>query len=179
VLASAQSLSGDNGVANTTLSFQRSGGSLQLAVFRSDRVRCAVPLAFVERVLPMMGLSPLPGAPRVVMGLLCLQGQLLPVVDVRRRLLLPDCEYGVAAHLLVLETPRRRLAIATDEVQGVLEVDAFSVASASTVLAAGGPMTGAVSVSDGILLIHDIEAFLSQEEESQLAEATGETEPSQ
>ena len=83
------------------------------------------------------------------------------------------------AHLLVLETPRRRLAIATDEVQGVLEVDAFSVASASTVLAAGGPMTGAVSVSDGILLIHDIEAFLSQEEESQLKEATGETEPSQ
>jgi purine-binding chemotaxis protein CheW len=179
VLASAQSLSGDNGVANTTLSFQRSGGSLQLAVFRSDRVRCAVPLAFVERVLPMMGLSPLPGAPRVVMGLLCLQGQLLPVVDVRRRLGLPDCEYGVAAHLLILQTPRRRLAIATDEVQGVSEIDADSVAPASTVLAAGGPMTGAVSVSDGILLIHDIEAFLSQEEESQLAEATGETEPSQ
>ena len=178
MLASAQSLSGDNGGGDTTLSLQRSGGSLQLAVFRSDRVRCAVPLACVEQVLPMMAVSPLPGAPRVVMGLLCLQGQLLPVVDLRRRLRLPDGEYGVAAHLLVLQTPRRRLAIATDEVQGVSEVDASSVAPASAVLAAGGPMTGAVSVSDGILLIHDIEAFLSQEEESQLTEATRETEPS-
>jgi len=112
------------------------------------------------------------------MGLLSVQGGLLPVVDLRRRLRLPDCEYGVAAHLLILRTPRRRLAIATDEVQGVSEIDADSVAPASTVLADGGPMTGAVSVSDGILLIHDIEAFLSPEEESQLTEATGETEPS-
>lgn len=143
----------------------------RLVVFRVEGVRCAVPLDSVERVLPMIALSALPGAPEVVLGLLNLQGRPLPVVDLHRRFDLPARAYGVAAHLLLVRTRRRRLAVATDEVQGLTEVDAHAVASASSVLAGSGPMAGAVALSDGILLIYDLEAFLSLEEEGQLERA--------
>jgi purine-binding chemotaxis protein CheW len=143
-------------------------GAVRLLAFRIEGLRCAVPLELAERVLPMIALSPLPGAPEAVLGLLNLEGKPLPVVDLGRRLLLPPHDYGLAAHLLLVRTRHRRMAIATDEVQGLTEVPVADVSPASKVLAGRGPMAGAVALSDGILLIQDVEAFLSLEEQDQL-----------
>jgi purine-binding chemotaxis protein CheW len=119
----------------------------------------------------MMAVSPLPSAPRVVIGILSLHGRPVPVVDLRRRLDLPEREYGPDAHLVVLQTPLRRLAIAADEALGLTEVEEGLVASAASLMAGGGPITGAISVGREMLLIHDVEAFLSEDEHGQIVEA--------
>ena len=144
---------------------------LRLVVFSIDGQRYALPLSAAERVLPMVAVSPLPQAPAVALGVINLHGKVIPVLDFRRRLRLPPCDYGLAAHLLVARTRQRTLALPVDEALGVQEVAAEAVTPPDAVLPGIGHVAGIVALADGLLFIHDLDAFLSLDEERQLTEA--------
>lgn len=148
----------------------------QMVTLVVDQGRYAVDLAAVEQVLPMSAISPVPGAPHVVLGAINLHGSVVPVVDIRRRLGLGPFAYGIAAHLLIVRTRRRRLALAADQVFGVARIDQGSVTPTATVLPGLGPVKGIAPLADGILFIYDIEAFLTSAEEGDLDRAVGGTE---
>jgi purine-binding chemotaxis protein CheW len=147
------------------------GTPVQLVVFAAAGLRFALPLAAAERVLRMVSVAPLPGAPGAVAGVVSVHGCPVPVLDIRRRLDLPLREYGVSDHLFIARARGRRLAIPVDEVLGVSEMDDASVTSAGSVFPGLGVVSGIACLPDGIVLIHDLEAFLSVDEERTLGEA--------
>src|SRR5262245_21471826 len=63
-----------------------------LFVFRLAEQHYALPLLTVERVLPMVAVSPLPQAPSLTLGVINLHGLVVPVLDLRRRFGLPAHE---------------------------------------------------------------------------------------
>jgi purine-binding chemotaxis protein CheW len=150
-------------------SWQRS--VFQLVSFVIAEQQYALPFSVVERVLPMVAVSPLPQAPAIALGVINLHGQVIPVLDIRRRLGFPTRDYGLTAHLLVARTHRRTLALPVDEVWGVQEVAAEAVVPPHAILPHLGHVAGIVMLTDGLLVIQDLEAFLSLEEERRLAEA--------
>lgn len=141
---------------------------VRLAVFSVDGHRYGLPLSVTERVLHMVAISPLPGCPEVVLGAINIHGDVVPVLDVRRRLGLPDGEYGPAARLLVARTARRVVALPVDDVLDVLELEPESVDSPDAIVPGMEHVSGVVALADGLLLIHDLDAFFSVEEERQL-----------
>jgi purine-binding chemotaxis protein CheW len=68
----------------------RVSDTTQLVVFRLDERRYALPLAAVERVVRSVTVTPLPGAPAIVLGGINVHGRVLPVLNVRRRFRMPD-----------------------------------------------------------------------------------------
>ncbi|MBI4637217.1 MAG: purine-binding chemotaxis protein CheW [Candidatus Rokubacteria bacterium] len=144
---------------------------LELVVFNLEGHRYALPLLSVQRVLPMVAVSPLPKAPAIAVGVINLHGQVIPVLDIRRRFGLPPRDYGVTDHLLVARTIRRNLALAVDEVLGVSQVGAEAIMPPDAVLPGIGHVMGIVALQDGLLLIHDLDTVLSLDEERQLTEA--------
>ena len=149
---------------------------LQLVVFVIEGQRYALPLSAVERVLPMVAVSPLPQAPAITLGVINVHGRVLPVLDIRRRFGLPPRDYGLRSHLLVARTNRRTLAVPVDEVLGVSEVATEAVTPPDAVLPGIGHVAGIVALPDGLLFIHDLDAFLSLDEESRLTKALEELE---
>ncbi len=145
--------------------------ALELVLFVLDGQRYALPLATVERVLPMAAVAPLPEAPPVALGVINVHGGVIPVLDIRRRFGFPPRDYGITAHLLVARTSRRTLAVPVDEVVGVQEVAVEAVTAPDAVLPGIGRVTGIVALADGLLFIHDLDTFLSLEEERELAGA--------
>lgn len=145
----------------------------RVVLFALDGSRYAVPLDGAERAFRMVAVSALPGAPAPVVGALNLHGSVVPVVDLRRRLGLPAREFDVGAHLLVVRTPRRRLAVLADEVVGVCEIASVSVVPARSVVPGLARIAGIAALPDGLVLIHDLEAFLSADEERSLDQALG------
>jgi purine-binding chemotaxis protein CheW len=139
--------------------------------FVIEEQQYALPLPMVQRVLPMVAVSPLPQAPSIALGVINLHGQVIPVLDIRRRLGFPARDYGLTAHLLVARTSRRILALPVDEVWGVREVAAEAVVPPAAILPHLGHIAGIVVLADGLLVIQDLEALLSLEEEQWLAEA--------
>src|SRR3989304_5552038 len=62
------------------------GSPMRLVLFALDGQRYGLPLARVERALPMVAVAPLPKAPAIALGVINLHGQVIPVLDVGRRL---------------------------------------------------------------------------------------------
>ena len=61
----------------------------EVLLFTLEAQRYALPTSDVRELLRAVRLTPLPRAPAVIEGLLNLRGELLPVLDMRRRFRLP------------------------------------------------------------------------------------------
>lgn len=146
----------------------------RLFVFSSDGQRYAIPLLEVDRVLPMVAVSALSEAPEVVEGVVNVRGEVVPVVDVRRRLGLPARQQGLSARLVLVRTARRVLALAVDSADGVRELDATAVASAEALISGARYVAGIAALPDGLLFIHDLDAYLSLDDERRLDAALAE-----
>lgn len=169
-----QGLSTDARTGQAPADPERAGSHVRFVAFSLNGGRYGLPLSSVERVLPMVAISPLPGAPPAVLGAISIHGAVIPVLDVRRRLGLNAGELGPSARLLVARTGRRTVGVPADDVGGVVTVSEDSVVSSESVLPGIAHVAGVAVLADGLLVIHDLETFFSIDEERQLAEALGE-----
>ena len=147
------------------------GDALAVVVFTLDGGRYGVALSAARRVLPMAAVAPLPGCPDAVLGAINVHGHLTPVFDLRRRLGLAPREYGPSASLLLAQAAARVVALPVDDVHGVEEIPAEQVVPPSGVLPGVEQLAGVAALADGLLLITDLDAFLSLEQERQLDDA--------
>ena len=141
---------------------------VQLVTFLLGDRRYALHLRAVERVIPSVDITPLPKAPEIVLGLINLRGKIIPVLNVRRRFSLPERQIELQDHFIIASTSRRIVALPVDSTGGVIEVSDQEVTAASEVLSGVEHVDGVVRLTSGMLLIHDLERFLSLEEEATL-----------
>lgn len=144
---------------------------LQLVSFRLDHQRYALPLATVERVVQSVEVTPLPHAPTIVLGAINVHGRVLPVLNVRRRFLLPEREVVPTDWFLVAHTARRTVVLVIDQSDGLVERPQTEVIPSSDVTPGLAAFTGLVRLADGLVLIHDLDQFLSLDEAQTLDDA--------
>ena len=145
--------------------------ALSLLVFKLDWLRLAVPLGVVERAEHACEITPLPGAPAAVLGVINLQGRVAAVVDLRRRLGLPQRPIRPADFLVVLQLPQQLFALPVDEVEGVMEIDPTSLVPGETLIDGLAKVQGLVRTPEGLLLIDDPQQFLDVQDMRVLASA--------
>ena len=151
----------------------RSGDSsmnnhLQLVVFALDDQRYALDLSAVERIISAAEVTPLPKAPDIIVGVINVWGAIVPVVNIRRRFRLPERELSIADRMIVARTPRRAVGLIVDTVTGIVEIAEQDVIRAESIIPGTSYLEGVVKVEDGIVLIHDLDKFLSLDEEQTL-----------
>ncbi len=146
-------------------------GTLKLVIFILDGQKFALHLSSVERVVPIVEITQLPKAPEIVMGIINLRGQIIPVVNIRKRFQLPIRETNLADKLVIAQTSRRAIAILVDAVHGVIEYPEQNIITAEDILSNMEYIGGVVKSIDGMVLIHDIDKFLSLDEEEALNKA--------
>ena len=140
----------------------------QLVVFSLDAQRYALRLSAVERVVRAVAVTPLPAAPEIVQGMINIEGQIVPVFNIRRRFRLPEKEMSLNDHLIIARTVRRKVALLADSVSGLVEVPSAMVVDASKILPQIEYVEGVAKLEDGMALIHDLDGFLSLEEDRAL-----------
>jgi purine-binding chemotaxis protein CheW len=147
---------------------------MQLVVFCLGEQRYALPLATVEHVVHAVFVTPLPGAPDIVLGVIDVAGTIVPVLDIRRRFLLPQREIDPAQQFVIARTAGRRVALVVDQVEEVIEVPRSAVVDADRIVQGAVQVTGVVQCNNGLVLIHDLERFLSEGESRLLDKALSE-----
>lgn len=136
-----------------------------------DDRRYGLSLSAVERVLRMVYVTLLPKAPQIVLGVVNVRGRLIPVVNLRRRFRLPERDFALTDQLLIARTARRPVALAADAVTGVLEYSAQEAAGAQDIVPGIEYVESVVKLPDGLVLIHDLDKFLSLDEGESLDRA--------
>ena len=98
-----------------------------------------------------------------MLGAIDVQGQVLPVFNLRRRFQLPERAIDPADHFLIARTSRGAVVLVIDSAQGLLDCPATPMAAQNV-----GPnlarISGVIQLEDGLVLIQDLEHFLSPDE---------------
>ena len=144
---------------------------VQLVVFRLDEQRYALSLAAVERIVRAAEVTLLPNAPPIVLGALDVEGRVLPVLNIRRRFGLREREVSPADQFLIARTAPRTIVLVVDEAQGVIERSQDEIIGSAQIAPGLEQFQGVVRLDDGLVLIHDLDRFLSLDEARALDEA--------
>ena len=128
-----------------------------LVVFEIEGQRHALSMALVERVVRAVALTPAPHAPPSVAGLINVQGTLVPVVNTRRWLGLPERPVRPSDHFLILRFGGRALALPADQVRGVMARTPQSEMAGGEAAVRMGSAAGVVKDAAGMILVHSPE----------------------
>jgi purine-binding chemotaxis protein CheW len=149
--------------------------AVELFVFGLEQRRYALLLDAVVRVVRMAAFVPLPRAPGIVLGMLTVAGELVPVLDLRTRFQLPSRRPAVEDLLVIARTRRRTVALPVQSVEGLQHYGADTIGPVDAVVPGVEMVRGAVKLpGDEMILIHDLDTFLSLEEEAALDRAVQE-----
>jgi purine-binding chemotaxis protein CheW len=143
-------------------------GSNQLVVFTVDDQQYALNLVCVERVVRAVEVTRLPQAPDTVLGVINFEGQVIPVVNTRRRLGLPEREIEPQDLFIIARENQRTLALVGDEVKPVLFIADEQVVTSDKVLPGTGYVQGVAKVDGGMVVILAVSTILSSAEQDKL-----------
>jgi purine-binding chemotaxis protein CheW len=145
--------------------------SNQILAFTLDELFYAVPLIAVVKVIHAVEIRHLPKAPEIIAGIINVKGQIIPVADIRKR-------FGLAAHeidpddrLIIVDTGKRQVAILVDTVTGIRDLVPGQQKQARETLPFAEYLKGVAKIDDELILIYDLEQFLSLDEEKELEHA--------
>jgi purine-binding chemotaxis protein CheW len=146
---------------------------LQAVIFDVASVRYALAIDPVREIVRAASIVPLPKAPAVVNGVVNYRGRLAPVIDLRVRFRLPTKPVSCDEHFVIAQAGNRTVAIRTDRVAEIQSIRASDIEQANRVVAGSEYVAGIAKLPDGLVLITDVESFLTQAESQALAEALG------
>jgi purine-binding chemotaxis protein CheW len=110
---------------------------IELCVFRVGEEEYAIDLRRMREILQPLPITPVPRAPEFVEGVVNLRGEVIPVVDVRKRLGL-GVRTGERHKVLVVNVAGRVLGLVVDAVSGVMRLSRSAIGPPPPLLALGG-----------------------------------------
>jgi purine-binding chemotaxis protein CheW len=132
----------------------------RLVVFTVESQRYALPIDVVQEIQQIVALSEIPDDSGSVVGVINLRGQVVPVMDIRRLLHMPDREYGLQTPMVFTRTPRGLAAVIVDEVEDVVEVPEGSMQPASANYALADKLLGVCRLDERLVFVFDIDRLV-------------------
>lgn len=140
--------------------------SHQLVIFTLDEQQYALDPSVVDRVVRMVEVTPLPKTSEFILGVINLQGQIIPVLNLRKWLCLPEREVNLSDQLIIVGLSSRRMALRVDTVTGVIESPEQEIITAEKILPYMEYVKGMVKLEEGmVIILHNLNKLLSSEEE--------------
>jgi purine-binding chemotaxis protein CheW len=143
----------------------------EIVVFSVDNARYALSLDAVIRVVRVVEITALPKSPEIVSGVINFQGHIVPVINLRRRFHRPERPVQLTDQLILARTSTRVVALAVDAVTSIVNSQTRPTTDASAIAAGLQYLKGVVTLDDGMILVNDLDALLSLDEENALDQA--------
>jgi purine-binding chemotaxis protein CheW len=135
--------------------------------------RYGIPVADADEILRAVAITPLPNAPRIIEGVIDIRGTVTPVLDIRARFGMPAKQVEIGDHLIVARAGPRRVVIRADQVQGLVGLSAGDIADIGSVTTKIEHVSGVAKLPDGLIILHDLQSFLSEAENEALDSSMG------
>jgi len=155
----------------STIITQKESGVEQIVVFTIDDQLYALPLNTVLRVIHIVEIMKLPKAPEIIKGIINVAGQIIPVVDVRKRFGVVTREIDPNDQLVIADTGKRKLALWVDTVNGVNSMTQQQNFETKEIMSFAQFIKGVAKIENDMILIYDLEQFLNLTEEMELEQA--------
>ncbi len=144
---------------------------VQWVTFHLENEKYGIKVMQVQEVLRMTEIAPVPGAPHYVLGIINLRGNVVTVIDTRRRFGLPDVENDDETRIVIVEANNNVVGILVDSVAEVVDLSMAEVETAPNVGndESSKYIQGVSSREDELLILVDVNKLLSDEEWQEVA----------
>ena len=144
--------------------------SIQMVIFKLNNEEFAVEVASVEAIIKLQAITKVPHAPDFVMGVTNLRGNIVPVVDLKKRLNLPESKTGEETRIVVALLQESKVGMIVDAVSQVTEIDDAQIEAApqySTSIDTSF-IRGIVKVEQELVIMLDLERVFENEKQKVL-----------
>jgi purine-binding chemotaxis protein CheW len=136
--------------------------------FRLDAEKYGIDVMRVREVLRNTEIAPVPGAPDFVLGIINLRGNVVTVIDTRKRFGLVPKGIDEASRIVILEAGDEVVGMMVDSVAEVVDLRASSIETAPNV---GNDesakfIQGVSNRDEGLLILVDLNKLLTDREEA-------------
>jgi len=144
----------------------KSSGKIRFCNFLLNGEWYGQDIRYIHEVNRLRSITEMPGAPPYILGVINLRNQVIPVMDLRRRIGLPSAAFTKDSRVIVVEYEGSLLGILVDMVSQVLELPTSRITAppASTVTGANRFISGIGQLDDRLVFFLDIERIFREEE---------------
>ena len=142
----------------------------QLVVFNLANEDYGVDIGAVDGIVKMQAITKVPQAPDFVEGITNMRGEVLPVLDLRKRFGLPLSETSKDTRIVNVEVDGVKVGMVVDAVTEVLRVAEEEVEPPSPLVTTvdSAFITGIAKVDSRLIILLDLAKVLSTEEQVDL-----------
>ncbi|CAN5762262.1 N/A [soil metagenome] len=141
-----------------------------LLIVSLDEISIALPATQVTEVVRAVAITPVPGCPEVVEGVVNVRGEPLPAYDLRGRFRLAPRAVHRDDHLVIVNVGARGSAIVrVNRAHELRDIDPELIAAATS--STDPVIRGLARLPDGLLVVCDLAAFLTDLEAERTARA--------
>ena len=143
---------------------------VQVACFRLGEDSYAADIMRIKEIIRLQKLTTLPKSPLFVEGVLNLRGNVIPVVDLRKRFGLAVAPYDRDTRLLIVRVSMQVLGLVVDEVTEVISVPVKDIKPPPQVGRGidAEYLVGVCLVKDALIMLLNLDRILSDRESEEL-----------
>jgi purine-binding chemotaxis protein CheW len=100
---------------------------LEVLLFRLASETYALEISWIAHVRPILDITPLPGVPSFIRGVVNISGRIVSLVDLKVKFDLPDAGLSAASRIIILGGPVMEIGLLADEIFGIEKIPAESL----------------------------------------------------
>jgi purine-binding chemotaxis protein CheW len=139
---------------------------LQLVTFRLGNEEFGVNIHELQEIIRMMPITRVPKAPSFVEGVVNLRGQVIPIIELRKRIGMASAEHDKGTRIIVVQIDRKTVGFIVDQVGEVKRIPSRVVEPPPPIVAGieSEYINGVGKLEDQLLILLDLNRLLSEEE---------------
>ncbi|OGF62264.1 MAG: hypothetical protein A2Y62_14180 [Candidatus Fischerbacteria bacterium RBG_13_37_8] len=144
---------------------------LQFVALRIHEKKFAVEISHIKEIIRFQKASALPKIPEFIDGVIDLRGEIIPIIDLRKRFSAP-VKYELATRILIARAKGKTIGMVADEASEVLSITTNSIkpAPAITKYYKAEYIIGMITYGKSIYVILDVDRLLTEEERISIEE---------
>ena len=150
--------------------------TLAILTFTVGEQAYSLPVTQVVRIIEMVAITRLPGTPKIIRGVINVQGKTVPIIDLRYRFGLSTQAYGLHTPIILADTGNgQTMGFIVDSVEDVVEVSRSHLATPETILPAEleqqitsevAYLAGVITIEQQMIIVLNARALLTSTEQT-------------
>ncbi len=137
----------------------------QYLVFKIASEEYALDVLSVQEIVGVATLTPVPGSSDYMVGLINLRGNILHVIDLRKRLCIERADHGTFDNdvIIVLSTPSRKFGVLADIVTDVATIRKDQIYDTPIESISGLKISSVIKIDDRVVMVLPVDEVVISE----------------
>lgn len=149
----------------------------QLVVFLLEHKEYGLSIDQVREIIYLSEVTPLPLENSSIEGVINLRGQIIPIINLKRRLGLVNQTYSSKARVIVAELEKQLLGLKIDDAVEVLHLDSDAIKALSDILSQAESqnlVAGVGKLEDRLIVLLDLTKLFNNQEMQEIQKEAAE-----